>query len=237
MTDVRAVVLNCWGARWGGGRKAWLKRLPRLKERIQHSLNDLVQAGPSIVMATELSALEAKELCAALGEGWAFKNYLYSTVLYKGWKPGRSWSLTWNKGTHGTIVVELTRDGQTINVAATHLPPFSWRANVRKRCMRQLSAFFDGWKDPVLMGGDFNWRNTLESYAAKLGFDSVRVKATNKIRSDYRTNGGWGPGSQIDYAFTQRMKKVRGYRVLRGWHPATHEIATDHNMLTVQVTA
>ena len=59
MTDVRAVVLNCWGARWGGGRKAWLKRLPRLKERIQHSLNDLVQAGPSIVTATELSALEA----------------------------------------------------------------------------------------------------------------------------------------------------------------------------------
>lgn len=237
MTEVRAVVFNCWGGRWGGGRTAWLKRLPRVKERIQHALDDITAAGPSIVMATELSAQEAKDLCAALGEGWESKTYLYSSILYKGWKPGRSWSLTWNKGTHGTIVLELTRDGVTINVAATHLPPFSWRANVRKRCMDDLAKFFKGWKDPVLMGGDFNWRKTLEAYAAKLGFDSVRVKATNKIRADYRTNGGWGVGTQVDYAFTQRMKKVRGYRVLRGWHPNTHQVASDHNMITVQVTA
>ena len=236
MTDIRAVVFNCYGARWGGGRKAWLTRLPRVKERIQHALDDDVAAGPSIVIATELSATEAQELCKAMGDGWKSETYLYSSVLYKGWTRGRVWHLTWNAGTHGALVVELSRDGKRVNVASTHLPPFAWRASVRRKCMDQLAAFFKGWKDPILMGGDFNWRGTLEAYASKLGFDSVRVKAKNRIRSTYRTNVGWGPGTQIDYGFTQRLT-LRGYRVLRGWHPHTHQTASDHNMLTLQVTA
>ena len=235
-TNVRAVVINCQGSRWGGGRSAWLKRMPRLKERIQHSLDDSISSSPSIVIATELAANEARELAAALGPDWKAKTYLYSSVLYTGWTAGRSWDLTWNKGTHGTLVLELTRDGQTINVAATHLPPFAWRANVRKKCVSDLADFFRGWKDPIIIGGDFNWRGTLEAYFAKLGYDSARTKSAVAIRGGFKTNGSWGVGTQIDYAFTQRMK-IRGYRVMRGWHPTTHLPATDHHMITVQVTA
>lgn len=231
----RAVTINCWGGRWGGGSKAFAKRLPRLVARIRRSLNDTTNAAPSIVLATELSASEARALCAALGPGWRHVTYLYSSILYKGWLIGRKWSLTWNRGTHGAIICELSRDGLTINAISTHLPPFAWRAKVRRQCMDRLAAFLRGWRDPVLIGGDFNWRSTLESHAAKLGFVSARVQASTRIRPTYRTNGAWKPGTQIDYILSRGLI-LRGYRVLRGWHPVKRTKATDHHMATVQAT-
>ena len=235
MTHFRAVILNCQGSRWGGGRAAWLRRKPNVVARIQRSLGDDLLSSPSIVVATELSDAEAKELCAALGPSWEYVNTLYSSVLFTGWEPGRIWEKTWNAGTHGMVVVELSRGGKRINVAATHLPPFAWRAAARKRQVKYISDFFAGWSDPILIGGDFNWRKTLESYASSLGFKSARQVAEAAVNREYRTNGGWGTGSQIDYAFVKSIR-VRSYRVLRGWNPITRATASDHNMITIQAT-
>jgi len=233
--DFRVVSFNVEGARWGGGRAAWLRRLPHVVARIRRCLDDSTPANPSIILATECGVMEAADLRKALGAGWKSTTFLYSTILYKGWTIGKRWVKTWNKGTHGAVIAELKRDGLTVNAVCSHLPPFVWRAKMRKRCIAQLASFLKGWKDPIVIGGDFNWRSSLESYAAMLGFKSARLTAMTKVNAGYRTNLGWGMGSAIDYILTRGLT-VRGYVVMRRWNPVTHSTASDHHMVTVQAS-
>lgn len=220
MTTPAALIVLVWNVlgRRFDYKKTWLKRFPRIVARIKSIL-------PSILILTECQAAEAKEIADALGYHWA--NYLGSSILYsKAFTLGRKWPLRWLGTTHGALIVELSSGGKTYNVIANHLPPFAWRANYRKACVAKLRAFTRGWTDPIILGGDFNWRKTLETYVSGW-LSSARVKAATISRGNYGTNGKWGPGSALDYLLTRSLKALT-YTVQPATDPATNLAGSDH---------
>lgn len=219
------MVWNVLGRRFDY-KKTWSKRLPRVVARIK-------KHAPDVAILTECQQAEARELGAALGYHWA--NFLGSTILYRPeFTLGRKWSLNWLGSTHGALIVELTYKGATVNVVANHLPPFAWRAGYRRQCMARLKAFMAGWSDPTIVGGDFNWRKTLESYVAGW-LSSLRLKAATGVRTSYATCGKFGPGSQIDYLLARRCSLL-SYAVQRGTDPATGLQASDHHAIVGSIS-
>lgn len=219
------LVWNVLGRRFDYG-KTWAKRFPRVVARIR-------KTSPDVLILTECQEAEAKEIAAAIGYRWA--NYLGSSIL---WRPtytlGRRWALQWLGNTHGALIVELTYRGRTINVVANHLPPFAWRAGYRRKCINRLRDFLSGWADPTIVGGDFNWKHTLEAYAAGW-LSSLRLKAKTLIRASYGTSGKWGPGSPIDYLLVRRCSAL-SYSVQRGTDPASGLPASDHSAIVGEVS-
>lgn len=219
------MVWNVLGRRFDY-KRTWSKRMPRVVARIK-------KHNPDVAILTECQQAEAEELAGALGYRWA--NYLGSTILYRPeYTLGRKWSLNWLGSTHGALVVELTYKGATVNVVANHLPPFAWRAGYRRQCMSRLKAFMAGWSDPTIVGGDFNWRKTLESYVAGW-LSSLRLKAATKVRASYGTSGKFGPGSQIDYLLARRCTLL-SYAVQKGTDPATGLPASDHRAIVGSIS-
>lgn len=218
-TEFRLATFNVLANRFSKG--TWSKRRPEVVRRLRRVLDNSQAAGASVLLLTECYATEASDLAQALGMR-AVRN-LGSTILYgKSWRLGRVWRLGWLGDTHGAVIAELSRDGVTINAASTHMPPFNWRAGYRRQCLARLAGFVDGWRDPTVLGGDFNWRG-MEPAAARLGFRSARLGL------EMTTTGKLRPGRAIDYVLTRRMA-VRGWRVLPGW-------GSDHHMLSASLTA
>lgn len=203
--------------------RTWNKRKPKIIQLIKN-------ISPDICTLTECQPAEAKEL--ALGAGYYYTNYLGSTILYKkNIKANKLKEYSWLKGyTQSAVVAEFTfKDGNTINVAASHLPPFSWRASLRKRQQKILCDLFANWKDPVIIGTDANWPKTFESFIKSLkGFwSSSRLTATKKTHSDYRTSRGFKVGNPIDYVIGRNYVDFQTYLVVTG------SGRSDHNGIVV----
>lgn len=220
------LVWNVLGRRFDYA-KTWPKRFPRIVARIR-------KTNPDVAILTECQQAEAVELAKALG--YASATYLGCSILYRpGFRLGRRWALEWLKGTHGALIVELSNGSQTINVVANHLPPFAWRAAYRRRCVSRLRSYLAGWSDPTIVGGDFNWRTTLEGYVAGW-LSSLRTKARTITRAAYGTSGTWGKGSPIDYLLARRFAVLLAYTVQPGTDPDSGLPASDHHPVVGQLS-
>lgn len=223
-TDFRAVTFNVQAQRFSN---TWTKRRDKVAARLSHVLLDPSQNAPgkaSVALLTECYATEASYLADRLN--MTPVRHLGSTILFAdSWRLGRVWWHTWHEGSHGAVIAELSRDGVTINAAATHTPPpvvFSQPARIN--CFSRLVTILGGWKDPTLIGGDLN-QTGLASNARLAGYASTQQSAT-----ELRTHGGTlRKGKAIDYLFTRRM----GHRwagVLTGW-------GSDHHMISAGLRA
>lgn len=229
--QVRVWHYNALGRRFDYG-KTWLKRLPV----VARAINDMK---PDVVTLVECGKLEAQELSRMTGYAWS--NYLGSTILArKGLKFRKLKTFNWLKGyPHSALVCEVTNEeGYKINVAASHLPPFAYRATLRKTCTKKLSDLFKGWSDATIIGTDANWSKTYESYVKSLGWISARVNASNAFKANYRTSGKvksslFKSGNPIDYVIGKAGKKnpikVLYYTV----HDGRAFPGGDHNPLEV----
>ena len=202
--------------------RTWADRRSEVARRLTHVKGPATLAKASINLLTECYAGEADYLAGALNV--ATVRHCGSTIAYaKSWRLGRTWRLNWLGDTHGAIIAELTRDGVTINAVASHLPPSNVaEVTYRWHCLDRLAKFLHGWKDPTIIGGDFNWRG-MESRAAALGLRSARTGP------EMATTGTLRKGQAIDYVLTRNMS-VRRFQVLPGW-------GSDHHLLSVSLTA
>lgn len=239
--DFRLVSWNILGRRFDTT-KTWVARRPLVISRLKRVLDDTTTAKASILVLTECSATEAAELGKALGMNRV--SYLYTTILYSSaWKLGGTWTIENNPGTHGTLIAELTRDGRTINVVASHFPPGAGRAAKRKRLAAALTAKAKGWNDPTLWAGDFNSSSRVEAQVLELGWASTRKSATSRTRADYRTvtslkSAPFQKGSPLDYVFVRKVT-AKSYRLMRAVDPAALpkvRPASDHHPITIQCT-
>lgn len=217
--------------------KTWPTRLPLVLNRLRRVLDDTTQDSASVLVLTECAEAEAVEIGAALK--MRHLSYLHTSILWTpSWTLGDHWPVENLAGTHGTLIAELHRDGRTINVVASHLPPGATPSRIarRRRLTKALHARAKGWSDPTVWGGDLNSSTAVEKLATSLGWKSARVAAATRLRADYGTAGTWGKGKRLDYLLTLHGVAIRSYRVLRGADPATGAQASDHHLITTQLT-
>lgn len=221
-TEFRAAVFNVLGSRFST-QSSWKSRRPQVVRRLAHVLPDGSKAKASINLLTECYASDAGYLGPKLN--LATITHRGSTIAYhRDWKLGRVWRLDWLGVTHGAVIAELSRDGVRINAVASHLPPFTSRARYREQCMRRLASFMAGWRDPILIGTDANWRG-MSPFGATLGL----VNAGRRNPTEMATTGALRKGQAINYALVRNMN-VRRFDTLPGW-------GSDHHMLSVSLTA
>ena len=225
--------MNVLGRRFDYG-KTWTHRRGRIFDLI-------LKVKPDVVTAVECQVAEAHEISAATG--MKFINYLGSTVFYsKSLSAKALKKYPWLKGfTHSALVVEIKNSkGQAVNIAASHLPPFAYRASLRKTQQKTLCNLFNGWSDASFIFTDANWSKTFESFVSKLGWWSARTTATSRVNAGYKTSSKtsstlFKPGSPIDYAIRRSGDKVSAkflyYEVISGVGKS------DHNFLLVKVQA
>jgi len=189
---------NVRGPRFDYG-KTWDKRRPKVVDQIKTIRPDVATIveciGAPIAGACDMSS----------------RSYQGSMVM---WNPDTvSFSrelfvARWLGKTHGVIAVELVEKitGETFNVIAGHLPPFAWRAGLRKRLIADLIKRTDRWRDKTIVGLDANWGKGFEAYVLKSGWASARLHAGGISRGDYRTSGKWGKGQPIDYVLGRQVE-------------------------------
>ena len=224
----------------------WAKRKQQVINRLRYMLDDTTPASASVLVLTECGATEAAELGKALG--MKHMTYLFTSILYSpAWTVGGTWKLTNRKGTHGTLIAEMKRDGRTVNVVATHLPPKLSAAGERKRLVAALLAKAAKWNDPTIWAGDFNSTTAVEAQilAAKPGWQSARRSATTLVNAEFSTKttlkaAKLTKGRPIDYVFTRKVT-ARSYRVLRAADPiglvtGFVRVASDHHAIGLQLT-
>ena len=126
-------------------------RKPRVLARLRRVLNDTDDAKASVLVLTECGAAEAAELATDLG--LKHVTYLFTSVLYSAaWSLGSTWRIENNPGTHGTLIAELSREGRTVNVVASHFPPGISRAAKRKRLAGRAAPEGEGLERPDHLG-------------------------------------------------------------------------------------
>ena len=218
-TEFRVTAFNVLADRFS---RTWKSRCSQVALRLAHVKGPATVAKASINLLTECYAGEARYLAQSLN--LTTVTHCGSTIAFdKSWTLRRKWPLTWLGTTHGAIIAELTRDGVTINAVASHFPPPSvTEVSYRRRCLDRLGTFLDGWKDPTVVGGDFNWRGMAPA-AAKHGLRNTL------IGTEMATTGPLRAGAAIDYILVRKMA-VRRQQTLTGW-------GSDHHMLSVSLTA
>ena len=218
-TEFRVTAYNVLADRFS---RNWASRRDDVVRRLAHVKGPASVAKASVNLLTECYAGEARFIATKLNLSTVTN--CGSTIAYdKSWRLGRVWRLGWLGTTHGAIIAELSRDGVTINAVASHLPPSNVaEASYRGRCLTRLATFLHGWKDPTLIGGDFNWRG-MEPTARRLGLVSAR------IGPEMTTTGALKQGRAIDYVLTRKVA-IRRFQVLPGW-------GSDHHMLSLSCTA
>lgn len=236
-TTFRLMGFNVLGTRFST-KASWLLRRKNIVKRASRVKNDVTEDYASIYAFLECRAYEMEYLGSELKLTGHISSPLGCSVGVRGdWVLGRHWVVPIDRA-HDALVVEATRDGVTINVIVAHLPPFNTQSaqKAREAAFRKVSDFVDGWQDSCIWYLDANWRTTFEAFAARYGWASSRTKAAFKLRSDYRTNGMFIKGRNIDYVLykpgNRSTSKVAplGYRVLKGW-------GSDHHAITTQFTA
>lgn len=218
-TEFRATAFNVLGSRFSSV-ASWKARRPQVVRRLSRVLSDAVKNKASVNLLTECYASDADYLGPALGlETFTHRG---STIAYHpDWDLGRVWRLDWLGTTHGALIAELSRDGVRINAIASHFPPFASRARYRAQCLQRLADFTKSWRDPILLGGDFNWKGMAPT-ASALGFRPASLTGV-------ATTGKLAKGKAIDYMLVRNMS-VRRTATLTGW-------GSDHHMLSASLTA
>ena len=232
-TTFRLTGFNVLGVRFST-KLSWLARRASVAKRASRVLNDTQEAYASVYTFLECRSYEAEYLKGKLGLTGTISSPLGCTIGVRGgWTFGRHWVVPIDVA-HDALIVEVSREGVTVNVIVAHLPPFNTTTarKARQAAFRKVNAFVAGWKDPSVWYLDANWRNTFEAFASTMGWVSTRTNAAKKIRSNYQTNGVFKPGANIDYVLVRAGSgvKVNSYRVLKGW-------GSDHHAITVQLTA
>ena len=232
-TSFRLMGFNILGVRFSS-KVSWLLRRPRIVKRASRVFNDVDTDFASIYTFLECRQYEADYLKAELGWTDSLSSPLGCTIgIRGGWKFGKHWVVPIDTA-HDALIAEVTRDGVTVNVIAAHLPPFNTAAahKARQAAFRKVSNFMYGWKDPSVWYLDANWRDTFEAFAQSLGWTSTRTNAKVKLRANYRTNGPFKAGKNIDYVLVRNGSgvSVGSYRVLEGW-------GSDHHSITNQLVA
>jgi hypothetical protein len=229
--DIHVLHFNFLGRRFDY-KKTWLKRKPNI-------ISEIKLVKPDIITGVECAISEAKEI--STGTGYGFVNYLGSTIFYrKGLKVNLLKKFSWLKNyPHSALVCEVTNEaGRTINVTASHLPPFSYRASLRKREQGELCGLFIGWSDASIICTDANWSKTFESYIKSLGWVSARLVAASKFMANFKTSSAlqstlFRVGNPIDYVIAKAGKtspvKVILYKVRDG------RGKSDHNFVEVVI--
>lgn len=227
--DIHILHMNVLGRKFDY-KKTWNKRKPSI-------ISEILAVKPDIITGVECQLAEAKEI--SNGTGYYFVNYLGSTIFYrKGLKVNVLKKFSWLKNyPHSALVVEVTNElGRTINVAASHLPPFASRASLRKRQQKELCALFSGWSDASIICTDANWSKTFESYIKSLNWISSRLEAVTKFMPNFKTSSPlqstlFRLGNPIDYVIAKAGKKspirVMFYKIRDG------RGKSDHNFVEV----
>ena len=215
---------NVQGPRFDYG-KTWTKRRPKIVDQIDVTRPDVATIVECIGVADGL----------AVDSGFVVDSFQGSAVM---WNPATVrfsrilFQAVWLGKTHGVIAVELVEKatGKRFNVIAGHLPPFAWRASLRKRLIDDLTKRTSSWKDLTLVGLDANWGKGFEAYMAKSGWESARLDALIGTSRDYRTSGKWGKGQPIDYVL---CRQVDGLEIFDEYLVAKAQGASDHHPLVV----
>lgn len=223
---------NVLGRRFDYGR-TWSRRLPKI-------VSAIATTRPDVITAVECQLAEAKEISAKTG--YYYKNYLGSTIFYRrGLRVRVLKTYSWLKNyPHSALVVEVANElNQKVNIAASHLPPFAYRASLRKSQQKKLCGLFDGWNDASIICTDANWSSSFESFIKLLGWNSARQTAKSKVRSNYRTSNKvtsllFKSGSPIDYVIALPGKKAPNV-IFNLYRVASGEGRSDHNFLEVDV--
>lgn len=190
---------NVQGTRFDYG-KTWTKRRPKIVDRIKAIDPDVATIVESIGVADKLAADAGLRSIDFQGSAvmWNPTDVGFRRVLFRD---------VWLGKTHGVIAVELIHipTGETFNVIAGHLPPFAWRAKLRRRLIDDLTKRTEKWRDETIVGLDANWGKGFEAYMLKSGWASARLHASGISRGNYRTSGSWGKGQPIDYVLGRQV--------------------------------
>lgn len=179
-------------------RNTWPKRRPKIVVRIAAEKPDVVTLveclGVDGRLADDCGLVRAAFQGSAVM--WNPQTVEFSRVLFRA---------VWLGKTHGVIAVELVEKatGERFNVIAGHLPPFAWRAGLRKRLIDDLSKRTAKWRDKTLVGLDANWGKGFEDHARRSGWVSARQTAAFNTRGTYRTSGKYSKGQPIDYVLAR----------------------------------
>lgn len=215
---------NVQGPRFDYG-KTWTKRRPKIVDQIKVVRPDVATIVECIGVSEGL----------AIDSGLVVDSFQGSAVM---WNPATVrfsrilFHAVWLGKTHGVIAVELVEKitGERFNVIAGHLPPFAWRASLRKRLIDDLTKRTTKWKDWTIVGLDANWGRGFEDHMLKSGWASARLHANLISGGNYRTSGTWGKGQPIDYVLG---RQVDGLVVFDEYLVAKARGASDHHPVIV----
>lgn len=206
---------------------SWMIRRSRVAKRLKNA----VGTAPADVYALQelYYESEVKYLAKALGYKYEFGGLGVALVYNPKFTKGRAWRQKIDRA-HQTLIMELTFEGETINVVSTHLPPFATSSAQRAReaAFKRMARFMSDWNDVILVGLDANWRTTFEPYAKRYRYLSARVDSLARTRANYRTNHSWTPGAAIDYVLVKgrRVFKIVSYVLAQGYGSDHHMIVT-----------
>lgn len=190
---------NVQGPRFDYG-KTWTKRRPKIVDQIKVVRPDVATIVECIGVAEGLAIDSGLVVDAFQGSAvmWNPATVRFSRELFQA---------AWLGKTHGVIAVELVEKitGERFNVIAGHLPPFAWRASLRKRLIDDLTKRTAKWKDPTIAGLDANWGKGFEDHVFKSRWGSARQIAAVTSGGNYRTSGTWGKGQPIDYVIGRNV--------------------------------
>lgn len=210
---------NVQGPRFDYG-KTWTKRRPKIVDTIKNIRPDVATIVECIGVSDGLAIDSGLVVDSFQGSAvmWNPATVRFSRILFQA---------VWLGKTHGVIAVELVEraTGKRFNVIAGHLPPFAWRAKLRKRLIDDLTKRTAKWRDQTIVGLDANWGKGFEDHVRKSGWLSARQNAGGPW-AGYRTSGKWGKGQPIDYVLG---RQVDGLEIFDEYLVAKAQGASDHH--------
>lgn len=210
---------NVQGPRFDYG-KTWTKRRPKIVDQIKVVRPDVATIVECIGVAEGLAIDSGLVVDSFQGSAvmWNPATVRFSRILFQA---------VWLGKTHGVIAVELVEraTGERFNVIAGHLPPFAWRAKLRKRLIDDLTKRTAKWRDQTIVGLDANWGKGFEAYVYGHGrwFSALDTApfGTGQHPS-YRTSGKWGKGQPIDYVIARPLPLFSEYRIVNAHGASDH---------------
>lgn len=138
--------LNVLGARFSSP-ASWADR--------RAAVRDLLAAtGADVVTLCECYGREDAYLSEQLGMRRIVK--AAGVVILARVPAGRTWMVPLDSY-HAGVIAEITKDGQTYNVAAAHLLPSKTSTSTARRAqLAKITGFMAGWSDPTILAGDLN---------------------------------------------------------------------------------
>ena len=220
MTTLKLLHNNVCADRYDYNR-TWPKRRPNFVDAVKRH-------DPQIVTLTECQQPSAAKLAPMVG--MRYVSFGGSTILtdpdvlrYNRVLDERYWLNSNQSQSLLAAEFEVIKTGQTFNVMVSHLPPFAWRANLRKQQQAKINAIAKPWRDKTILATDANWTKTYES-SQRAVWSSARLTATKRAHATYRTSGKYAPGNPIDYVLGQNGTIFESYDVINGSSWSDHHV-------------